>query len=73
MFLIKMKFPSRDLVFHFSHLFLNSHGGSYIYVLQVIAGICVLVWIVNIGHFRDPSHGGFVHGAIHYFKVCSEI
>lgn len=38
--------------------------------LQVIAGICILVWVVNIGHFRDPSHGGFVRGAIHYFKVC---
>lgn len=37
---------------------------------QVIAGICILVWVVNIGHFRDPSHGGFVRGAIHYFKVC---
>lgn len=46
---------------------------SYISVLQVIAGICVLVWIVNIGHFRDPSHGGFLRGAIHYFKVCSEM
>lgn len=43
------------------------------FLAKVIAGICVLVWIVNIGHFRDPSHGGFVHGAIHYFKVCSEI
>lgn len=36
---------------------------------QVIAGICVLVWVVNIGHFQDPSHGGFLRGAIHYFKV----
>ncbi|KAM7516976.1 hypothetical protein LguiA_006559 [Lonicera macranthoides] len=38
------------------------------FLAKVIAGICVLVWIVNIGHFRDPAHGGFLRGAIHYFK-----
>ncbi|CAL5360625.1 unnamed protein product [Camellia sinensis] len=27
-----------------------------------------MVWLVNIGHFRDPAHGGFLQGAIHYFK-----
>ncbi|CAK9313742.1 unnamed protein product, partial [Citrullus colocynthis] len=27
-----------------------------------------LVWIVNIGHFHDPSHGGVLGGAIHDFK-----
>ena len=31
--------------------------------------ICILVWVVNIIHFRDPSHGGILCGAIHYFKV----
>ncbi|KAF5739482.1 calcium-transporting ATPase 3 endoplasmic reticulum-type isoform X1 [Tripterygium wilfordii] len=40
------------------------------FLAKVIAGICVLVWIVNIGHFRDPSHGGFFRGAIHYFKIA---
>ncbi|GAV56597.1 E1-E2_ATPase domain-containing protein/Cation_ATPase_C domain-containing protein/Cation_ATPase_N domain-containing protein/Hydrolase domain-containing protein, partial [Cephalotus follicularis] len=40
------------------------------FLAKVIAGICVLVWIVNIGHFRDPAHGGFVRGAIHYFKIA---
>lgn len=28
--------------------------------MQVIAGICVLVWVMNIGHFNDPIHGGMV-------------
>ncbi|XP_022951259.1 calcium-transporting ATPase 3, endoplasmic reticulum-type [Cucurbita moschata] len=40
------------------------------FLAKVIAGICALVWIVNIGHFRDPSHGGILSGAIHYFKIA---
>lgn len=39
--------------------------------LQVISVICVAVWIINVGHFSDPVHGGsWVRGAIYYFKIA---
>lgn len=57
---LKNKFNLNVLPVHFSAKKKNT---------QVIAGICVLVWVVNIGHFRDPQHGGILRGAIHYFKV----
>ena len=37
---------------------------------KVIAAICVLVWVMNIGRFSDPALGGFFKGAVYYFKVC---
>lgn len=38
---------------------------------KVITVICVLVWLINIGHFNDPSHGGsWVKGAIYYLKIA---
>jgi len=27
---------------------------------QVIAGICLAVWLINIPRFNDPLHGGWV-------------
>ena len=28
--------------------------------VQAIAVICILVWVINIRHFRDPVYGGWV-------------
>lgn len=37
---------------------------------KLIGIICVIVWLVNVGHFTDPELGGALNGCIHYFKIA---
>lgn len=37
---------------------------------KVISVICILVWLVNVRHFNDPSHHGWLKGAIYYLKIA---
>ena len=46
---------------------LNDFGDS---LAKVITAICILVWLINIPHFGDPSHGNWTKGAIYYLKIA---
>ncbi|MCJ1343971.1 hypothetical protein MMC31_002170 [Peltigera leucophlebia] len=46
---------------------LNDFGDM---LAKVITVICVLVWLINIQHFSDPSHGSWAKGAIYYLKIA---
>lgn len=37
---------------------------------KVISVICVLVWLVNFRNFNDPTHHGWLKGAIYYLKIA---
>lgn len=45
---------------------LNEFGDM---LAKVITVICILVWLINIQHFNDPSHGSWTKGAIYYLKA----
>ncbi|RDW60338.1 calcium-transporting ATPase [Aspergillus mulundensis] len=46
---------------------LNDFGDM---LAKVITVICILVWVINVEHFNDPSHGGWAKGAIYYLKIA---
>ncbi|AEO53467.1 hypothetical protein MYCTH_2294817 [Thermothelomyces thermophilus ATCC 42464] len=46
---------------------LNDFGDQ---LAKVITIICVLVWLINIPHFSDPTHGNWTKGAIYYLKIA---
>ncbi|KAL9034113.1 MAG: hypothetical protein Q9214_007195, partial [Letrouitia sp. 1 TL-2023] len=46
---------------------LNDFGDM---LAKVITIICILVWLINIRHFNDPSHGTWIKGAIYYLKIA---
>lgn len=46
---------------------LNDFGDT---LAKVISVICVVVWLINIPHFNDPSHGSWTKGAIYYLKIA---
>lgn len=46
---------------------LNDFGDS---LAKVITVICILVWLINIPNFSDPSHGNWTKGAIYYLKIA---
>ncbi|KAF1836642.1 calcium ATPase [Decorospora gaudefroyi] len=46
---------------------LNDFGDQ---LAKVITAICILVWLINIRNFNDPSHGSFTKGAIYYLKIA---
>lgn len=45
---------------------LNDFGDM---LAKVITIICIVVWLINIQHFSEPSHGSWAKGAIYYLKV----
>lgn len=32
--------------------------------------VCILIWVINIRNFNDPMLGGWIKGALYYFKIA---
>ncbi|KAJ2392062.1 hypothetical protein GGI05_002775, partial [Coemansia sp. RSA 2603] len=37
---------------------------------KVITVVCILVWVINVRHFNEASHHGWLRGAVYYFKIA---
>jgi Ca2+-transporting ATPase len=37
---------------------------------KYIAIACIIIWVFNLAKFSDPVHGGWVNGALYYFKTA---
>ncbi|KAF2405558.1 calcium ATPase [Trichodelitschia bisporula] len=46
---------------------LNDFGDK---LAKVITVICIVVWLINVRHFSDPSHGSWAKGAVYYLKIA---
>jgi Ca2+ transporting ATPase len=40
---------------------------------KAIEAICILVCLVNIKHFNDPSHKSWLQGVLCYFKIAVDL
>lgn len=36
---------------------------------KVITAICIICFLINIPNFDDKIFGGFINGAMYYFKI----
>ncbi|KAI9217190.1 Ca-transporting ATPase [Blastocladiella britannica] len=40
------------------------------WLAKAITVVCILVWVINVRHFGDPLHHGWLKGAVYYFKIA---